>query len=111
LVNTLHVLTNPLHVELLLDRIYQLVPTLGVRAFSVSKHALDRVWRDIDLPDGRARIKLGVHKGRIVSATPEFDDIAQLSQKTGIAVRVLLDLCSTEASSLGLRPGAVLNEI
>jgi len=68
--------------------------------------ALHRDWRPVALPGGEVRIKVAVQDGRIVHATPEFDDAAALAQARDVPVRQVLDEATAAADAARLRPGA-----
>jgi uncharacterized protein (DUF111 family) len=57
--------------------------TLGVRGVPVRKWMLERRLVEVDLPGGKARVKLGLDGGRVVNVAPEFADCARLAEQTG----------------------------
>lgn len=54
---------------------------------------------------GEVRIKVGYQHGRIVQATPEFEDCATLAAASGHPVAQVLAAASAAADAAGLRPG------
>lgn len=50
--------------------------TIGVRSSTVGKRALDRHWVEVDVGGHRVRVKVATLDGEVVSATPEWDDVA-----------------------------------
>jgi pyridinium-3,5-bisthiocarboxylic acid mononucleotide nickel chelatase len=97
--------------RLVLDR----TSTLGVRQTVVERETLDRVWVDVELPEGRVAVKVGGRDGLVVHATPEFEDVARLassgaSTTSGRPVRELLDAAAAAAVNAGLAPGAPFPE-
>ena len=81
------------------------MPTLGIRESSVGKTTLARTWRTVDVADGEVRIKLGHRGGTIVTATPEYEDVARVAREAGLPVRLVLDRAVAAATAAGLAPG------
>jgi uncharacterized protein (TIGR00299 family) protein len=104
--HTLCVLAHDTEREALRDKVFALTSTIGVRETPVSRVALDRDWRAVALRGGEVRIKVAVRAGRIVHATPEFDDAAALARARGVPVRQMLDEAVAAAEAAMLRPGA-----
>jgi pyridinium-3,5-bisthiocarboxylic acid mononucleotide nickel chelatase len=50
--------------------------TIGIRSTPVSKTGLDRRWIEVDVAGQQVRVKLAVLDGAVVSATPEWEDVA-----------------------------------
>ena len=87
------------------SRIFALVPTLGLREQIVTKWALERTWRPVEVTGGTVRIKVGHSDGLITSATPEYEDVAEVARRTGTPVRDVLADAIAAAGSAGLTPG------
>lgn len=103
--HTLSVLCPAAAAAHLRGRVFALVPTLGVREAVVVKHALDRCWESVDVDGHPVRIKLGLEAGRIVSATPEFEDVLAAAAAAGVPVRDVLARAVAAADAAGLAPG------
>jgi uncharacterized protein (DUF111 family) len=71
----------------------------------VSRVALERAWRTVPLRGGDVRIKVGLRDGRILQASPEFDDVAGLARARGVPVREVLAEAVAAADAVALRPG------
>jgi pyridinium-3,5-bisthiocarboxylic acid mononucleotide nickel chelatase len=104
--HTLCVLAPGAAVEALRSAVFTLTGTLGIRETPVSRTALDRDWEPVALPGGQVRVKLGLRDGRIVVATPEFEDAAELARRRGLPVRQVLDEAAAAAAARGLHPDA-----
>lgn len=104
--HTLCVLARDAERAALRDTVFALTSTIGVREAPVSRVALDRDWQTVALRGGEVRIKVAVRAGRIVHATPEFDDAAALALARGAPVRQVLDEAIAAAETAMLRPGA-----
>ncbi len=103
--HTLQVLCAPEASARLGDLVFELVPTLGVRATPATKRVLDRLWVDVEVDGQPVRVKVGHRNGRIVTATPEFEDVAAAARASGRAQRDLLAAASAAAATAGLVPG------
>jgi uncharacterized protein (TIGR00299 family) protein len=103
--HTLCVLAHDSQRESLRDSVFTLTSTLGVREVPVSRVALERAWRTVPLSGGDVRIKVGLRAGRIVAATPEFDDVAGLARARGVPVHHVLAEAVAAADAVSLRPG------
>jgi uncharacterized protein (TIGR00299 family) protein len=103
--HTLCVLAHDAGRDALREAMFTLTPTLGVRESPVSRTALERDWRTVAVSGGSVRIKLGLRGGRIVTATPEYDDAEALAQHHGVPVRQVLDEAGAAAAAIGLGPG------
>lgn len=106
--HTLGVLTDQDGAADLRARIFALVPTLGLRQHPVAKWSLDRTWRPVDVQGMTVRIKLGLHDATIVSATPEYGDVADVAQRSGLPQRDVLAQAIAAAGAAGLVRGATI---
>ena len=104
--HTLCVLTSAGERKALRDKVFALTSTIGIREYPVARVALDRGWRSVALRGGQVRIKVAVRAGRIVHATPEFDDAEALALARDLPVRQVLDESIAAAEAAMLRPGA-----
>ena len=60
--------------------------TLGVRLTPVSRRKAGRRIEAVETPWGTARVKLKEWRGRVIAATPEYDDLAALAAATGLPI-------------------------
>ena len=104
--HTLCVLAHEADRAPLRDAMFTLTGTLGVRESSVHRVALGRDQRLVSVTGGAVRIKAGLRGGRVVHATPEFDDAARIAAERGLPVRDVLEEAVAAAAAAGLRPGA-----
>ncbi|MBK8446937.1 MAG: nickel pincer cofactor biosynthesis protein LarC [Micropruina sp.] len=88
--HTLHVLADAETAPALRDLIVELVPTLGVREHAVTKWVLDRRWVEVEVDGHSVRIKLGLRDGEVLTATPEFADVAAAALALGRTQRDVL---------------------
>lgn len=98
--NTLSVLCRPALAPELRRLVFELVPTLGVRESPVDKWVLDRRWETVSVLGHEIRVKLGILDGRIVTATPEFEDVASVAAASGRPQREVMAAASAAAATL-----------
>jgi uncharacterized protein (TIGR00299 family) protein len=67
--------------------IFRETSALGVRAFRVERHALEREFTEVETRYGVIRIKLGLQGGEVLQAAPEFDDCAAAARAHGVPVK------------------------
>ena len=104
--HTLHVLARLADEGPLTGLVLAHTSTLGVRRTPVARSVLDRSWTPVDLLGGTVRIKIGFRDGRIVQATPEYEDAARVAGAAGVPVAQVLTRATAAAVSAGLVPGA-----
>ncbi|MGI8949663.1 MAG: nickel pincer cofactor biosynthesis protein LarC [Ornithinimicrobium sp.] len=88
-----HVLTILVVPELadgIQEWLFRHTSTLGVRSHDVTRSALVRGHVQVDIPGGCVRVKLGRLHGKVVSATPEFEDCLALARSRGVPVADVL---------------------
>jgi pyridinium-3,5-bisthiocarboxylic acid mononucleotide nickel chelatase len=56
----------------------------------VRKWVLERRTIEVDLEGGKARVKLGLDRGRVVNVAPEFADCARLAEQTGLPLKEVM---------------------
>jgi pyridinium-3,5-bisthiocarboxylic acid mononucleotide nickel chelatase len=69
------------------DVIFRETTTIGLRFDEVERECLEREIVSVETPLGAIRFKLARRHGRIVNATPEFDDCAKLAAANNLSVK------------------------
>jgi uncharacterized protein (TIGR00299 family) protein len=75
--------------EVMCDLLFEETPTLGVRHYEVKRRALEREAVTVETEFGTIAVKVGRHKGRIVSATPEYEECRAAALAHGVPLRVV----------------------
>lgn len=57
--------------------------TLGIRAYPVTRIALERRWKEADTPWGKVRVKEGLLNGQVINSVPEFEDCKHIALESG----------------------------
>jgi pyridinium-3,5-bisthiocarboxylic acid mononucleotide nickel chelatase len=73
--------------EALTELLFMETPTLGVREFTVRRRALERESVTVETEFGRIAVKVGRLRGRVLSATPEFEECREAAHRAGVPLR------------------------
>jgi uncharacterized protein (TIGR00299 family) protein len=103
--HTLHVLARPDDEDRLTEIVLTHTSTLGVRRTVVARSVLDRGWVPVEVLGRALRVKVGARDGRILHATPEYEDAAEVAGAAGMPVAQVLTLAAAAAVRAGLAPG------
>lgn len=81
------VLARPEGREALTQILFRETTTLGVRYQEMQRERLDREMVTVDTPLGAIRFKVATRNGRVVNASPEFDDCVRIAAERGLPVK------------------------
>jgi uncharacterized protein (TIGR00299 family) protein len=96
----LSALCEPNREERVRDAFFAATPTFGIRRTPVRRSELERRSVAVSLEGGSVRVKVGAIGERIVSVTPEHDDVAELARRSGRAVRDVYEEAAAAARAL-----------
>ncbi|MBV9275798.1 MAG: nickel pincer cofactor biosynthesis protein LarC [Verrucomicrobia bacterium] len=65
--------------------------TFGVRCHPVDRVILDRKSVDIQTDYGLVSVKLGLFRGEVIQASPEFESCREAADRAGVPVRAVFD--------------------
>ena len=88
--HTLHALVSAAHADAVRTEIFRQTSTIGLREIAIGKTALDRDMRTVQVDGHEVHVKLAVHKGVVVNAQPEYDDVVRAASATGRPVKEVL---------------------
>lgn len=71
--------------------------TLGLRVRSIRRHEGVREMRTLATSWGPVRIKLKVIEGQVVAAVPEYSDVKNIADETGLSARQIHEQVAAEA--------------
>ena len=71
----------------LADVIFRETTTIGLRHCEVDREVLAREIVEVTTPIGTIRFKIAHRGGRVINATPEFDDCARLAAANNLSVK------------------------
>jgi hypothetical protein len=69
------------------DVIFSETTTIGLRHYRVDRECLAREVVTVETPLGAVRFKVSRRDGRVMTATPEFDDCARIAASRQLAVK------------------------
>ncbi len=98
--HTLHVLVAGAHLDVVRREIFRQTSTIGVREIALSKTALDRELRSVEVAGHSVRVKLAYLDGDLVNVQPEYDDVAAVAASTGLPVKDVLAEANDAAREL-----------
>jgi pyridinium-3,5-bisthiocarboxylic acid mononucleotide nickel chelatase len=81
------VLARPGDREKLAAILFSETTTIGVRFQEMKRECLDREFRTIETPLGAIRFKIASRGGRVLNASPEFDDCARIAAEKGLPIK------------------------
>jgi len=99
----LTVIGRPDQRDALADIVFHETTTIGLRYVEVERACLEREIVSVETALGQVRFKLASRGGRVVNATPEFEDCAALARAHNIPVK---DVQSLALQAYGARAAA-----
>lgn len=97
----LQVLCPPDAVEPVLEAVFTLTSTIGLRESRVVKHTLDRVLTAVDVAGQRVGVKVARLSGRVVNVSVEFDDVRRAAEALGWAPKEVLRVATAQTAQIG----------
>ena len=83
----LSVICDPGQAEAIAAVVLAETSTFGVRISRWERICLDRRWEEVVTAFGKIRIKIGERDGRVITASPEYEDCKRAAIEHGVAVR------------------------
>ena len=83
------VLARPEDREKLSGILFAETTTIGVRYQEMTRECLEREFVTVDTPVGAIRFKVARREGRVLNASPEFDDCARIAAEQGLPVKAV----------------------
>jgi uncharacterized protein (DUF111 family) len=96
--HTLSVLGRPDVVAELERVVLAHTTTIGLRRHAVDKVALPRETLEVEVYGEQVRVKLARLEDEVVTATPEYDDVARVAALKGLPERVVMDAARVAAA-------------
>jgi pyridinium-3,5-bisthiocarboxylic acid mononucleotide nickel chelatase len=81
------VLSRPEQREVLSGILFAETTTIGVRYQEMRRERLEREIRTVGTPLGAIRFKVSGRGGRVLNASPEFEDCAQVAAERGVPIK------------------------
>ena len=83
----LTVVARPVLRAPMIDVIFRETTTIGLRYYDVDRECLQRETIAVDTPLGPVRFKIASRGGRVVNASPEFEDCAKLAAAHNVPIK------------------------
>jgi len=83
----LTVVARPAERAQMTEIIFGETTTIGLRHYDVERECLDRTIVDVETPVGVVRFKVASREGRVLNATPEFEDCVKIAQAHSLPVK------------------------
>jgi uncharacterized protein (TIGR00299 family) protein len=87
----LTVLSQPADTQALMSLIFAETTTFGVRSYSAQRRVLPRESVKVNTSFGEVRIKLSRVNGRILHASPEYDDCRKLAEEKNVPLQRVIN--------------------
>ena len=71
------------------DRLFEWTTTFGIRRMKTRRFILRRETRKVDTPYGTVTVKIGIRGKKVMTAAPEYEEVAALSRKNGIPLKFI----------------------
>jgi len=71
--------------------------TLGVRVQEIARQCLDREWIAVLTPFGEVKVKLGRLEGKVVTASPEYEDCRRIAREKSVPLKDVYDCAKAAA--------------
>ena len=70
--------------------------TFGIRRHRVERSKLARELRTVETPFGPVRVKVGTREGKLLTASPEYEDCRRIALEKNIPLREVMDAARRE---------------
>jgi len=74
--------------------------TFGLRWQHLNRTVLERRWEAVDTQWGSVRIKIGTRNGKIMTRSPEYDDVAKCANDHGVSLKRVMDSAISAAQEM-----------
>ncbi len=87
----LSVLVDPANMDAVIDTIFRETTSIGVRIKEVDRKKLVREVREVETRYGTVRIKISKRGGRVLTATPEYEDCRKAAEEKNIPIKQVME--------------------
>lgn len=86
----------------MMDLIFRETTTLGLRIVPQDRWVLDRELRQVETELGSVRVKIGRFRGEAVNVAPEYEDLKQISDQSGLPLKQVKQKVMEQLAELDL---------
>jgi uncharacterized protein (TIGR00299 family) protein len=83
------ILCRPVEREKMLALLFEETTTIGARSYEVERRSLERETIEVRTRYGAVRMKVARAVGRLIGATPEYDDCREAATRAGVSLRAV----------------------
>lgn len=76
--------------DALAQLLFEQTTTIGLRIYEARRKVLDREVVNVDTPYGSVRVKVAKKNGKVVNATPEYDDCLKLAAEKSVPLKEVI---------------------
>jgi len=87
---TISILCEPDKSDALSQLLFEQTTTIGVRIYEARRKVLDREQVKVETPYGAVQVKVARREGKVVNATPEFDDCQRLAAEKSVPLKQVI---------------------
>jgi hypothetical protein len=84
---TISILCEPDKTDALSQLLFEQTTTIGVRIYEARRKVLEREQVTVETPYGAVQVKVARREGKVVNATPEFDDCQRLAAEKSVPLK------------------------
>jgi uncharacterized protein (TIGR00299 family) protein len=84
---TISILCEPDKSDALSQLLFEQTTTIGVRIYEARRKVLEREHVTVETPYGAVQVKVARREGKVVNATPEFDDCQRLAAEKSVPLK------------------------
>lgn len=93
----LSIITNIDKLEAIKRIVFQETTTIGMRISKTGRSTLKREIKEIDLPQGKVRVKVSGSSEGMINIVPEYEDCKRLAHETGLPLKDIIELAKRYA--------------
>ncbi|HXW15077.1 MAG TPA: nickel pincer cofactor biosynthesis protein LarC [Terriglobia bacterium] len=87
---TISILCEPDRSDALSQLLFEQTTTIGVRIYEARRKVLEREQVTVETPYGAVQVKVARREGKVVNATPEFDDCQRLAAEKSVPLKQVI---------------------
>lgn len=95
------ILCEPALKETLADILFTNTSTLGLRTVPMHRITLQREWKLVDTAYGPIRVKLGIWRGKVVTESPEYEDVKAAAVAHNAPLKLIYQAAQQACSAMG----------
>ncbi|GAA0309821.1 hypothetical protein GGQ92_001309 [Gracilibacillus halotolerans] len=87
----LHILCQERHFNRIKDILLTETTTLGFRYYPLTVYRMERRQRIVETKWGPVTVKEGIHNGKVIKSSPEYEDCRQIAEEHNIPLKLVYE--------------------